>query len=372
MYSFSEELSQSIRDKANNLLGKIFKYKQLCIALGIEPVKNSNTNTKNKQIRDLQTLIELREIPQGKQKAYLIVSVHEHSKSAYYDRDEWYSAFKSVIFSEVHMEQWFTRTTLFYKLGIVNDNYKVVLHDRKRRLLSKYHGRSFYNEYRVCRIAGGVMSDKVYNALDRMERDGLIRHNKGYVIQYKYLDNKNKDYEYSYREVRPVKADELYQWIESLDKSVIDEIRGEKPFGRSATVKEVTDEQIKNRHYEQFIEMRNIALEIKKTSAELYELLEWDTDKISIEGIFDVHFIRQMWYFDDVVIRPDARRILNDWAKKTILNTKDKRFNNFSELKKGCVDVYIDLATKVNYAADVKCQKEIEREQKEKERKKSC
>lgn len=357
MYSFSEEQSQSIRDKANNLLGQTFKYKQLCIALGIEPVKNSNTNTKNKQLRDLQTLIELREIPHGKQKAYLIVSVHEHSESAYYDRDEWYSAFKSVIFSEVRMEQWFTRTTLFYKLGIVNDNYKVVLHDNERRLLSKHHDRNFDNERRVCRIVGSILRDRVYDSLDRMAVDGLIGCGKGYVIQYSDKvdeDSQDDKCKYEFYPVRPDDDDSVYQLIQSMDKEIIDEIRakeeGELVFGCHSLLQEVSDAQIKSRYYNEYVKMRE---EIDTT--ELSKLLEQrGISDISIKGVFDAVFIFPLWERDDVVIRPDAKRILNDWAKKTVLNSNDKRFDGYRELKKGCVDVYIDLNTTVDYVAVTK------------------
>ena len=86
MYSFTPDMEKSIQAKARDLIGQTFKYKQLCEALDIQPVAHTNTCSKNKQLRDLANLIEYEEVPAGKQKGYLIVSVYDNPKLAYQRR----------------------------------------------------------------------------------------------------------------------------------------------------------------------------------------------------------------------------------------------------------------------------------------------
>lgn len=364
MYSFTSDMEKSIQTKAKDLIGQTFKYKQLCEALDIQPVAHTNTCSKNKQLRDLANLIEYKEVPVGKRKGYLIVSVYDKPKPAYYDSDERYAAFKSRLF-EILDKPWFTRTSLLYDLGMINDNFRVLLNPHKRHLVEEYRERSFYNESRFCEIIGGVLADKAYNALDRMKREGLIRYEKGYAIAVKLrLDDSEKAWkkEICYIPVPPDdEKDPLYQLIKKMDEEIAYEIDDEsKAFTSeksSHMVRINKPEMIINGNYKKFQKKRKERITSDDTG--LLEMVKQKNDKVvSIVAILDVRFITPL--VDSVATKPNAKAIINKCAIESVLSTKDKRLDRFEVLRKGFPDGYICLQPKDNYRRIVSSQEEKE------------
>lgn len=369
MYSFTPDMEKSIQAKAKDLIGQTFKYKQLCEALDIHPVAHTNTCSKNKQLRDLANLIEYEEVPAGKQKAYLIVSVYDNPKLAYYDTDERYNAFKSQLF-EILDKPWFTRTSLLYELGMINDNFRVLLNTRKRHLVEEKYERSFYNESKFCKIIGGVLADKAYNALDRMKREGLIRYEKGYAIAVKLrLDDSEKAWkkDICYIPVPPDdEKDPLYQLIKKMDEEIAYEIDDEsKAFTSeksSHMVRINKPEMIINGNYKKFQKKRKERITSDDTG--LLEMVKQKNDKVvSIVAILDVRFITPL--VDSVAAKPNAKAIINKCAIECVLSTKDKRLNRFEGLRKGFPDGYICLQPKDNYRRIVSSQEEKKKAEKE-------
>lgn len=369
MYSFTSDMEKSIQTKAKDLIGQTFKYKQLCEALDIQPVAHTNTCSKNKQLRDLANLIEYKEVPVGKRKGYLIVSVYDKPKPAYYDSDERYAAFKSRLF-EILDKPWFTRTSLLYDLGMINDNFRVLLNPHKRHLVEEYRERSFYNESRFCEIIGGVLADKAYNALDRMKREGLIHYEKGYAIAVKLnLSDSEKSWKKAidYIDVPPDdEKDSLYQVIKKMDEEIACEIDDEsKAFvsnDRSDMVRVKKPETIINSNYKKFRKKRKER--IKSDESGLSEMVKQRNDKIiSIIAILDVRFITPI--VDSVFTKPNAEAIINKCATESVLSTKANGLKNYEGLRKGFPDEYICLHPKTNYRHDASVQEEIERAEKE-------
>ena len=364
MYSFTPDMEKSIQAKAKDLIGQTFKYKQLCEALDIQPVAHTNTCSKNKQLRDLANLTEYKEVPVGKRKGYLIVSVYDKPKPAYYDSDERYAAFKSRLF-EILDKPWFTRTSLLYDLGMINDNFRVLLNPHKRHLVEEYRERSFYNESRFCEIIGGVLADKAYNALDRMKREGLIHYEKGYAIAVKLnLSDSEKSWKKAidYIDVPPDdEKDSLYQVIKKMDEEIACEIDDEsKAFTSeksSHMVRINKPEMIINGNYKKFQKKRKERITSDDTG--LLEMVKQKNDKVvSIVAILDVRFITPL--VDSVATKPNAKAIINKCAIESVLSTKDKRLDRFEVLRKGFPDGYICLQPKDNYRRIVSSQEEKE------------
>ena len=372
MYSFTPDMEKSIQAKARDLIGQTFKYKQLCEALDIQPVAHTSTCSKNKQLRDLANLIEYEEVPAGKQKGYLIISVYDKAKPAYYDSDERYEAFKSQLFEifKKSKRPWFTRTSLLCDLGMINDNFRVLLNPHKRHLVEEYRERSFYNESRFCEIIGGVLADKVYNALDRMKRDGLIHYEKGYAIAVKLnLSDSEKSWkkDIDYIDVPPDdEKDSLYQVIKKMDEEIAYEIDDEsKAFvsnDRSDMVRIKKPETIINSHYKTFRKKRKER--IKSDESGLLEMVRQENNKIIyIVSILDVRFITPI--VDSVVTKPNAVEIINKCAVESVLSTKARGLKNCEVLRKGFPDEYICLRPKANYRHIASIQEEKEKAEKE-------
>lgn len=371
MYSFTPDMEKSIQAKARDLIGQTFKYKQLCEALDIQPVAHTNTCSKNKQLRDLANLIEYEEVPVGKQKGYLIVSVYDNPKPAYYDSDERYESFKSQLF-EILDKPWFTRTSLLCDLGMINDNFRVLLNPHKRHLVEEYCERSFYNESRFCGIIGGILADKAYNALDRMKREGLIHYEKGYAIAVKLnLSDSEKSWkkDIDYIDVPPDdEKDSLYQTIKKMDEEIAYEIDDESKAlisnDRPNMVRIKKPETIINSHYKEFRKKRKER--IISDESGLLEMVKHKNDKIIyIVSILDVRFITPI--VDSVGTKANAEAIINKCAIESVLSTKAKGLKNYEVLRKGFPDEYICLQPKMNYRRIASIQEEKKQAEKEKE-----
>lgn len=359
MYSFNNEQIKSIQSNAINHLGQPMKYKQLCEILNIPYVRA--TDLKKKQIRDLQTVLEIQSMLIGQKTGYIITQIYSEPQLPYYDDDEWYAAVKSrirTIFNENPDKNylWFFRSKLLYEIGAVNENYRIIMNPYNKARLTAHFNRKYDNEKAVCEIAGGIIADRIYDALVKMQKERLIICSDGYAIkgmiksfvfdkaQNKFVEKEVPTYiDVPYN----AESDSLFKYIYRLDNEALDEI------AKIYDLYHDTDNfknrnRVKGAHFDDFVDARNKRIQ----SDEVFERIKKEHENlISVEKVFDVKFITPVWEVNEKTIqyKPFAKNLINKASQEKILTTKDKRFNRYKELIDGVVKIFINADTEVNY-----------------------
>ena len=359
MYSFNQEEISTIQTKALNHLGQPMKYKELCTELNIPYFQQAKT--RHKQLRDLQTILEIQGIQIGKQSGYIITQIYSEPQLPYYDDDEWYAAVKSrirTIFNENPDKNylWFFRSKLLYEIGAVNENYRIIMNPYSKARLTAHFDRKYDNEKAVCEIAGGIIADRIYDALVKMQKERLIICSDGYAIkgttksfvfdkeQNKFIEKEIPTYiDVPYN----AEADSLFKYIYRLDNDALDEIAKTYDLYHDADNFKNRN-RVKGAHFDDFVDARNKRIQ----SDEVFERIKKEHDNlISIEKVFDVKFITPVWEVNEKTIqyKPFAKNLINKASQEKILTTKDKRFNRYKELIDGVVKIFINTDTEVNY-----------------------
>lgn len=359
MYSFNQEEISTIQAKALNHLGQPMKYKELCTELNIPYFQQAKT--RQKQLRDLQTILEIQETQIGKQSGYIITQIYSEPQLPYYDDDEWYAAVKSrirTIFNENPDKNylWFFRSKLLYEIGAVNENYRIIMNPYSKARLTAHFDRKYDNEKAVCEIAGGIIADRIYDALVKMQKERLIICSDGYAIKgttksFVFDKTLNKFIEKevpTYIDVPyNAEADSLFKYIYRLDNEALDEIAKTYDLYHDADNFKNRN-RVKGAHFDDFVDARNKRIQ----SDEVFERIKKEHDNlISVEKVFDVKFITPVWEVNEKTIqyKPFAKNLINKASQEKILATKDKRFNRYKELIDGVVKIFINTDTEVNY-----------------------
>ena len=359
MYSFNQEEISTIQAKALNHLGQPMKYKELCTELNIPYFQQAKT--RQKQLRDLQTILEIQETQIGKQSGYIITQIYSEPQLPYYDDDEWYAAVKSrirTIFNENPDKNylWFFRSKLLYEIGAVNENYRIIMNPYNKARLTAHFDRKYDNEKAVCEIAGGIIADRIYDALIKMQKERLIICSDGYAIKgttksfvFDKALNKFVDKEVATYIDVPYNAesDSLFKYIYRLDNEALDEIAKTYDLYHDADNFKNRN-RVKGAHFDDFVDVRNKRIQ----SDEVFERIKKEHDNlISVEKVFDVKFITPVWEVNEKTIqyKPFAKNLINKASQEKILTTKDKRLNRYKELIDGVVKIFINTDTEVNY-----------------------
>lgn len=359
MYSFNQEEISTIQAKALNHLGQPMKYKELCTELNIPYFQQAKT--RQKQLRDLQTILEIQETQIGKQSGYIITQIYSEPQLPYYDDDEWYAAVKSrirTIFNENPDKNylWFFRSKLLYEIGAVNENYRIIMNPYSKARLTAHFDRKYDNEKAVCEIAGGIIADRIYDALVKMQKERLIICSDGYAIKattnsfvFDKALNKFVEKEVATYIDVPYNAesDSLFKYIYRLDNEALDEIAKTYDLYHDADNFKNRN-RVKGAHFDAFVDVRNKRIQ----SDEVFERIKKEHDNlISVEKVFDVKFITPVWEVNEKTIqyKPFAKSLINKASQEKILTTKDKRLNRYKELIDGVVKIFINTDTEVNY-----------------------
>ena len=359
MYSFNQEEISTIQAKALNHLGQPMKYKELCTELNIPYFQQAKT--RQKQLRDLQTILEIQETQIGKQSGYIITQIYSEPQLPYYDDDEWYAAVKSrirTIFNENPDKNylWFFRSKLLYEIGAVNENYRIIMNPYSKARLTAHFDRKYDNEKAVCEIAGGIIADRIYDALIKMQKERLIICSDGYAIKattnsfvFDKALNKFVEKEVATYIDVPYNAesDSLFKYIYRLDNEALDEIAKTYDLYHDADNFKNRN-RVKGAHFDDFVDIRNERIQ----SDEVFERIKKEHDNlISVEKVFDVKFITPVWEINEKTIqyKPFAKNLINKASQEKILTTKDKRLNRYKELIDGVVKIFINTDTEVNY-----------------------
>ena len=359
MYSFNQEEISTIQAKALNHLGQPMKYKELCTELNIPYFQQAKT--RQKQLRDLQTILEIQETQIGKQSGYIITQIYSEPQLPYYDDDEWYAAVKSrirTIFNENPDKNylWFFRSKLLYEIGAVNENYRIIMNPYSKARLTAHFDRKYDNEKAVCEIAGGIIADRIYDALVKMQKERLIICSDGYAIKVttnsfvfdkalnKFVEKEVATYiDVPYN----AESDSLFKYIYRLDNEALDEIAKTYDLYHDADNFKNRN-RVKGAHFDDFVDVRNKRIQ----SDEVFERIKKEHDNlISVEKVFDVKFITPVWEINEKTIqyKPFAKNLINKASQEKILTTKDKRLNRYKELIDGVVKIFINTDTEVNY-----------------------
>ena len=359
MYSFNQEEISTIQAKALNHLGQPIKYKELCTELNIPYFQQAKT--RQKQLRDLQTILEIQETQIGKQSGYIITQIYSEPQLPYYDDDEWYAAVKSrirTIFNENPDKNylWFFRSKLLYEIGAVNENYRIIMNPYSKARLTAHFDRKYDNEKAVCEIAGGIIADRIYDALIKMQKERLIICSDGYAIKattnsfvFDKALNKFVEKEVATYIDVPYNAesDSLFKYIYRLDNEALDEIAKTYDLYHDADNFKNRN-RVKGAHFDDFVDVRNKRIQ----SDEVFERIKKEHNNlISVEKVFDVKFITPVWEVNEKTIqyKPFAKNLINKASQEKILTTKDKRLNRYKELIDGVVKIFINTDTEVNY-----------------------
>lgn len=359
MYSFNQEEISTIQAKALNHLGQPMKYKELCTELNIPYFQQAKT--RQKQLRDLQTILEIQGTQIGKQSGYIITQIYSEPQLPYYDDDEWYAAVKSrirTIFNENPDKNylWFFRSKLLYEIGAVNENYRIIMNPYSKARLTAHFDRKYDNEKAVCEIAGGIIADRIYDALVKMQKERLIICSDGYAIKgttnsFVFDKALNKFVEKEVATYIDVpynaEADSLFKYIYRLDNEALDEIAKTYDLYHDADNFKNRN-RVKGAHFDDFVDARNKRIQ----SDEVFERIKKEHDNlISVEKVFDVKFITPVWEVNEKTIqyKPFAKNLINKASQEKILTTKDKRLNRYKELIDGVVKIFINTDTEVNY-----------------------
>lgn len=357
MYNFSQEQERQIMSKARNLIGQPMRYSELCRALGVN--KESAGNKKSRQLRDFNNLFEYQLEPNGKQVKYIINKVYSEPLLPYYDKDEWYSAIKTriceILRDNNYQITWFTKTPLLRNLGAVNDNYAVVMNIAKRLQLEDVLGRDMSIDYQVCRIFGNLLSDRIYDALNRMaNNEKIISYTDGYVIRY-VKDGANSYYlvPMIQAEDNSLKKSELGEYLRNLEIKAIDYAIMQNNPDVLKYQKSINRDFYKHIYYDDVAAYMDNAF----SSDEVKQMLiDTGVDFDKIKGIYSVKFISPIKRLVDIELRwrGQSQKFINDAAKAKLLSTKSKELKNYEAMKKGLIDICIDLSTDTNYADMIK------------------
>ena len=352
MYSFTKEQIKSIQSKALNCLGQPMKYKELCEKLDVPYIRQ--TKLKNNQLRDLGTILEIQSVLIGQKTGYVVTKIFETPELPYYDNDEWYAAIKSQIcsiFREAHNDrtQWFVRTRLLTELGAVNENYQLLMNPIDKAKLVSFRKRKFDNEEEVCRIAGRILVDRIYDALTKMEKERLIIFTNGYVLIGKVKDIIDPDKERTIQIEAPYssKKDSYFSYLYALESDAIDDV-AEIYNLYTPNTEFKNRNRVKGGHFEAFLDCRDKRIQSEETLAHFKEKYP---GLISIEKILDVKFITPVWAANELTIpyKPHAKGIINQASQHRILSSKDKQLERYKELIDGVVKVFINADTDIDY-----------------------
>lgn len=354
MYSFTPEQEQHIQIKGKALIGQVFKYKQLCSVLDIEP--KTAGNSRKRHIQDINNIIKLKEIDMNGLTAYQIIDVYETPLVPYYDEEMWYKAVKSrmcKILKDTPKDSfmWFTRTPLLYAMNMVNQNYKVLMNPVANQKLSTKLNRDLDDEKEVCSIIGTILSNRLYDALEKMGKERIIQYNDGFVVKVmmQYPGSKEIVTRFIPAPVSSEK-DSLFQVICALENQVIDDISSNHKFYTK-------DAAFKNRakcrqlYYFEFIQLRD-TLAQEKTG----EMGKWIKEHapycLDVKAVYDAKFMTPIWKEVDKQIEELDRdyEILNKSAQEKIRSTKNKEMARFNELREGIINICIDSSTKIDYS----------------------
>lgn len=357
LYNFSKEQESAILNKAKNLIGQSMRYSELCRALGILP--ETAGKKKARQLRDFNNLFEYSVEPNGKQVKYVINKVYSEPLLPYYDKDEWYIAIKTriceILRDNNYQVTWFTKTPLLRNLGAVNDNYAVIMNLTKRLQLEDVLGRDMSVDHEVCRIFGNLLSDRIYDALNRMaEKEKIIAYSDGYVVRY------IKDDITQYHLVPMMRAEdsqlvksELGEYLRNLEIKAIDYaieqnnpdiIKYQHSFNRDF---------YKHLYYDDVESYLNQAFLTSDVQNYLYDNgIHFD----KIKGIYSVKFITPIQRQVESELRwfGQSQKIINNAAKEKLLTSKSKELKRYEAMKKGLIDICIDLSTETKYEDMIK------------------
>lgn len=358
MYKFTESEEKSIIAKAKELIGRPLRYAEMCRELNIKP--STSSNQKITQLKDLSNLFDYDVIPNGRQVKYIILRVYDEPLLPSYDKDEWYVAIKTRICEMLrdnnYQAMWFTQTPLLKDLGAVNDNYGVVMSDNKREQLESLLGRGMDMDYEVCRIFGNILSERVYDALDKMaKKEKIIHYSDGYVIRY------IKDGYYKYFEVPIViekdgelTISELSKILSHIETQAIDDaIRKYNP-GFLESQPDLVNRDFYKYIYSSFVD-NQIELALNEESVK-EKLKEFGVDFDEVYGLYNVKFISPIKRLVDTELRwrGKSKQMINAASKNKLLSSKRKELIPYEAMKKGLVDICIDLTTNTNYSAMIK------------------
>lgn len=358
MYKFDENEEKEIMANGLKILGQELRYSELCKNLGIKPV--TGTKQKTSQLKDLSNLFDYDIVPCGRQVRYVIRRVYERPLLPSYDKDEWYVAIKTRICEMLrdnnYQAMWFTQTPLLKDLGAVNDNYGVVMSNNKREQLESLLGRGMDMDYEVCRIFGNILSERVYDALDKMaKKEKIIHYSDGYVIRY------IKDGYYKYFEVPIViekdgelTISELSKILSHIETQAIDDaIRKYNP-GFLESQPDLVNRDFYKYIYSSFVD-NQIELALNEESVK-EKLKEFGVDFDEVYGLYNVKFISPIKRLVDTELRwrGKSKQMINAASKNKLLSSKRKELIPYEAMKKGLVDICIDLTTNTNYSAMIK------------------
>ena len=208
----------------------------------------------------------------------------------------------------------------------------------------------------MCEIAGGIIADRIYDALIKMQKERLIICSDGYAIKattnsFVFDKTLNKFVEKEVATYIDVpynaESDSLFKYIYRLDNEALDEIAKTYDLYHDADNFKNRN-RVKGAHFDDFVDIRNERIQ----SDEVFERIKKEHDNlISVEKVFDVKFITPVWEINEKTIqyKPFAKNLINKASQEKILTTKDKRLNRYKELIDGVVKIFINTDTEVNY-----------------------
>lgn len=347
MYNFSPEQEKEIQSRSREVMYQDFKYAELCNELNI--LKANGTTNKIKQLRDLSNLLMLKEIQDGKQTKYRIIDVYDKPLLPWYDKDEWYNSFKSIICKMIKDNNgqplWFTRTPLLKSVGVVNNNYSFIMNPENRNKLANHYDREFDSDYEVCLAVGNILSDRVYDTLRKMAANRIIKFVEGYAL--KVWENGHKKF-ITVSGLDENKSQELYKLFFQIDNQAIDNVIAYYRNGR-----DVNRSTIKQLYTHQVIRQRNFIAKSKEVKDKLKEL-GFDFD--NVEELYDVKFILS----DDRLVEQELRAVakskelLNLASRNKVLSSKSKELKKYHSVLPGIVETYISSDVGIDYNDEIK------------------
>lgn len=344
MYKFTPEKEKEIQERAKEIMGQDLKYGELCKALNIK--KESGRKNQEKLFLDLSNILVIKTVPFGKQNKYRITNVYEQPLLPYYDKDEWYASFKSIICQMLkdnnNQPMWFTRTPLLNRIGLVNDNFSVVMNSDYRQQLAYIYERTFELDYQACLAISNILSDRVYDTLKKMTQERIIKFIDGYALKA-WKDGKKKFI--TTNELGDDRQIKLYKILFQVENMAIDSIC---PFATKNNDKFINRNAIKQIHFQQFIKQRNFFIQSKAISDKI-KALGFEFDKI--EEFYDVKFILSDDRLVDQVLLSQfrTRKLINLAAQNKIKDSKSKTLTSYKAFLPGIIENYISIDTEIDY-----------------------
>ncbi len=187
---YSDEELMELREKMFGIVGKEFKYKELCNAID-EPVKTGEA--KIKQLTDFNLIARIKKLESPTR--YKVIEVYDDALLPVKGRDKFQAQMEIIILNYLrennYEDAYISNGKLLQEFALVSENYTTLINEDSRRILALATQGQYddWDDLLECSLrASQLLKLWVDRALKKMEKKGVLFYRKGFCL-VKKIDN---------------------------------------------------------------------------------------------------------------------------------------------------------------------------------------